>query len=188
MTRMYSRDALVAVQPFTRQREGEDVIIGRPETGVFLAIPPEAVEVLDHLAAGRTVGEVFDFYQQKYGEAPDMEDFLGMLEEKGIVRLASQNGNHAVAPVVQKQPRRLKYHFSRFPETAARRIFSGPALTAGITVAVLAVVAVIRHPSLAAGPRSLYFPDHRTLSWTILIAASYATLFVHEFGHLVAAR
>lgn len=185
---MYSRDALVAVQSFTRQREGEDVIIGRPETGVFLAIPPEAVEVLDHLAEGRTVGEVFDLYQEKYGEAPDMEDFLGLLEEKGIVRPATQNGNQPAAPAARKQPGRLKYHFSGFPETLAKRIFGWPALAVGATVAILAVAAVVRHPSLAAGPRSLYFPDHRTLSWTILIAASYATLFVHELGHLVAAR
>jgi hypothetical protein len=37
-------------------------------------------------------------------------------------------------------------------------------------------------------PHDLCFPDHLTLTWTILIAVSYATIFVHELAHLVAAR
>jgi putative peptide zinc metalloprotease protein len=181
---MYTPDTVVAVRSFTRQQEGEDVIIGRPETGVFVAIPPEAVEVLDHLAEGKTVGEVVELYQRKYGEAPDLDDFLGLLETKGIVGSAPESE----APAVSSRQAQLKYHFSNFPHSLAQRIFSRPVLALGVVVGALAIVAVIRHPSLAAGPRDLYFPDHRTLSWTILIMASYATLFVHEFGHLVAAR
>jgi len=184
---MYTRDTLVAVQSFTRQSEGEDVIIGRPETGIFLAVPPEAVEVLDHLAEGKTVGEAVDLYQGKYGEAPDMDDFLAFLETKGIVQSALENG-HNPGAIAAAFPKRLKYHFSNFPHSLAQRIFTRPMLAGGLMVTALAVAAVIRHPLLLPGPRDLYFPDRRTLSWTILIVASYATLFVHEFGHLVAAR
>jgi len=34
----------------------------------------------------------------------------------------------------------------------------------------------------------LYFSDHRALAWTIFTVAAYAGTFVHEFGHLIAAR
>src|SRR5215470_18920970 len=82
----YTRETFVTVHSFTRQPDGDEIIIGRKETGVFLAVPPEAVEVLEHLAQGKSVGEAADLYQQRYGEAPDLDDFLGLLESKGIVQ------------------------------------------------------------------------------------------------------
>jgi putative peptide zinc metalloprotease protein len=186
---MYSRAAVVAVQPFTRQREGDDVVIGRPETGIFLAIPPEAVEVLDHLAQGKTIGEVADFYLQKYGEAPDMEDFLGLLEAKGIVRAAQAMGPAAAShPLPRQQPAPVRYHFSSFPVWLAQLIFGRTASVVAVAVILAAIAAVMRHPQLAPRLRDLYFPDHRTLCFAILLAGAYLSLFVHEFGHLVAAR
>ena len=89
---MYSPDTLVSVHPFTRQPEGEEVIIGRLETGVFLAVPPEAVEVLEYLAQGKSVGEASEIFRQAHGEVPDLNEFLDLLEAKGIVRpLAAGN-------------------------------------------------------------------------------------------------
>jgi hypothetical protein len=184
---MYSRDFVVAVQSFTRQREGEEVVIGRPETGVFLALPPDAVEVLDHLAQGKTVGEAADLYQRQYGEAPDMEDFLGLLEAKGIVGLAAENGGKNMSRS-GRQPIHRGYHFSGFPVALAKGIFSRRVLAAGSFAILLAAAAVIRHPSLVPRPRDLYFPDHRALCWTILTVAGYVSVFAHEFAHLLAAR
>src|SRR5215213_4971279 len=113
---MYNRDTVITVESFTRQIEGEDVIIGRVETGVFLAIPSEAVELLDELGQGKTIGEVSDLYLQKYGETPDLDDFLQLLETKGIVRpkAESENGNRATTTVSAPAPR-VRYHFSNFP-------------------------------------------------------------------------
>lgn len=187
---MYTPDTVISVHPFTRQADGEEVIIGRVETGVFLAVPSEAVELLDELAQGRTIGEVSDNYLRKYGETPDLEDFLQILETKGIVKplVPGANGDGATAAAAQTQSPRVRYHFSNFPHGLARFIFSVPVLACGLVVIALAAAAAIRNPSLLPGPRDLYFPDRRTITWTILILASYATIFIHELGHLVAAR
>ena len=64
---MFTRNSVVAVRPFTRQSDGEEIVIGSLETGVFLAVPPEAVELLDQLASGKSVREVSDFYQEATG-------------------------------------------------------------------------------------------------------------------------
>ena len=186
---MYPRDTAVTVHSFTRQQDGEEIVIGSPESGIFLAVPTEAVEVLDQLADGKTVGEVIDLHKQKYGEEPDLDDFLGLLEAKGFVQTASiASGKSKMPPLVQSRPAQKKYHFSNFSRSWAERIFSLPVLVMGSLVTIVAAGAGMRHPSLVAGPGALYFPDHRTLSWTILIAANYATLFAHEFCHLVAGR
>lgn len=184
---MYRRDTVVAVQPFSQQRDGEDVIIGRIDTGIFLAVPQEAVEVLEHLAQGKSVGEAADLHQLKYGEVPDLEDFLSLLEAKGIVEpMGDREKNRHATPVLQRQ--KLRYHFSNFPESLARRLFGYPTVAACLLIILCAIALMILDPSLAPRVTDLYFPSRRTLSWTILIVANYATVFVHEFGHLVAAR
>lgn len=186
---MYTRDTVIRVQPFTRQVEGEDVIIGRVETGVFLAVPLEAVELLDALAQGKTIGEVSDLYQQKYGETPDLDDFLDELERKGIVQPTGQDGGgNGAASTASAQVPRVRYHFTHFPHRLARLLFSWPVLACLFALIALALVAAIRDPLLVPRPRDLYFPDRRALTWTILMVAVYATIFVHELAHLIAAR
>lgn len=71
----YPSDLRVDVPAFTRQPEGDGVIIGHPPRAAFILLPREAVEVLDDLASGLTVGEAQARHVSRYGEAPDMEDF-----------------------------------------------------------------------------------------------------------------
>ena len=183
---MYPRDTVVTVQPFTRQHDGEDVIIGRPETGVFLAVPAEAVELLDYLALGSSVGDAQQHYYEKYGEVPDLEDFLGLLETKGII----SNGNQRPAAVNAnlRPAANLRYHFADFPQRLAQILFGRSALAVYGLLTLSAISLVVVNPALASRPADLYFPDHRTLSWTIIAIASYTALFLHELGHLIAAR
>jgi putative peptide zinc metalloprotease protein len=184
----YSRDTLVTVRPFTRQIDGEEVIIGVVETGVFLAVPPEAVELLEYFSQGKNVGQVADFYQQRYGEVLDINDFLELLETKGIVESLDEGGaRSANAQPARQQTQRVRYHFANFPQSLARRIFSRPVLAASFLLIGLALAAMIRNPSLVPRASDFYFPDHRALSWILLTAIAYAGIFVHEMGHLVAA-
>jgi putative peptide zinc metalloprotease protein len=182
---MYTRDTTVAVFPFTRQPDQQDVIIGRVETGVFLAVPPEAVELLEQLAQGKSVGEVADLYQEKYGESADLDDFLTIMEEKGIVAPGSQDVTRTAVPSPQRVRR---YHFSGFSQPLARRLFSRPVLAGCFLLIAVALGMALPNRSLVGGWRDLYFPDHRIFSWGFLTLAGYAALFVHELAHLVAAR
>lgn len=179
---VYDHDTLVAVSPFTRQQEGEDIIIGRLDTGVFLAVPSAAVEVLDHLAQGKSVGEVARLSQS---EVADLNDFLSDLEANGIVKPIDANGE-AYSDI--KQPPVKRYHFSNFPQSVAQRIFSYPALIAVFAVVGLALAALLRDPSIWPHGRDLYFTSHRTIIWTILVIVSYGSVVLHESAHLIATR
>jgi putative peptide zinc metalloprotease protein len=187
---MYTKDTVVVVHPFTKQQEGADVIIGRVDTGTFLAVPPEAVEVLEHLTQGRSVGEVAEISQSELAE---LDEFLSYLETKGFVkpRIESSNDSAAdVKPLIHAAPKPvpMRYHFANFPQSLARFIFSRPVMAGCFVVMAIATFVMIRDPTLRTGTRDLYFPDRRTLSWTLLISFSYCTLFAHELAHLVAAR
>src|SRR5579872_6394306 len=134
---MYRLDSVVGVRPFTRQRDGEEVVIGVPDKGVFLALPPEAVDLLDQFAAGKTVGEVADFYREATGETPDLEDFLSVLESHGLIDPASSGS--ADSRNIGQPIREPKVHFSGFPQLLAQRLFSYPVLACAAALIALAI-------------------------------------------------
>lgn len=185
---MYTRDSVVTVHPFTRQPDKTDVIIGKAETGVFLAVPPEAVELLDELATGKTVGEAADLYYQKYGETPDLEDFLASLEAKGIVKSHNEScaeGNIRPAKLLTAAQ---QYHFAWFPQSVAAHIFSTKAVAVYLATVLFASIIMIGDPWLVPNRSDFYFPNRRIVTWAILTLASYLTIFFHELAHLIAAR
>ncbi len=182
---MYGKDSTVDVRPFTRQRDGEEVVIGIRETGVYLALPPEAVDLLDQFAAGKTVGEVGDFYREVTGETPDLEDFLTALESNGLIEPSSaspRSGN------IRRPIREPKYHFSSFPQSLARRLFGYPVLACAAALIALAIALIAWDYSLIPGPRELVFEKRRALGLTLVTAIGYGGVFLHEMAHLIAAR
>jgi putative peptide zinc metalloprotease protein len=180
----FDHDRRVEVYPFSRQADGDAIIIGRRDTSTFLALPAEAVEILDTLAKGQSVGEASAQYRARHGETPDMEDFLGLLESKGLVARSGAANWHdtAVAPAAPR------FNFTGFPQPLAQLLF-GPA---GMTLATLTVgaglVVACMAPSVVPRWDALYFDHNRTLMGITVILLSYVTLFIHEMGHLVAAR
>jgi putative peptide zinc metalloprotease protein len=183
----YTGDILVAVYPFTRQSEGEEVVIGRTDTAVFLVLPSDAVELLDYLADGKTVSQALSLYQEKYGEVPDIEELLDFLEGKGFVQLREKNGNTAFVSSAEK-PTQLRFHFANFPRSLAQRLFSRSVLVSCGVVIGLALLAIALDPSIVPGWGAHFFPKNLTLMRLVLITMSYLVLFLHEMAHLIAAR
>lgn len=183
----YTGDILVAVYPFTRQSEGEEVVIGRTDTAVFLVLPSDAVELLDYLADGKTVSQALSLYQEKYGEVPDIEELLDFLEGKGFVQLLEKNGNTAFVSSAEK-PTQLRFHFANFKRSLAQRLFSRSVLVSCGVLIGLALVAIALDPSIVPGWGAHFFPKNLTLMRLVLIAMSYLVLFLHEMAHLIAAR
>ncbi|MBU7584438.1 MAG: site-2 protease family protein [Nostoc sp. TH1S01] len=189
----YTSDSLVAVYPFTRQVDGEEVIIGHTETDTFLVLPFDAVEILDYLALGKTIGETQLIYQQKYGELPDIEDLLHILENKGFVKVLLQSeANYNVLTSTLKSSvqhtAKVHYHFQNFPQSLAQKLFSRPVLIGCYILFALAFLAVFSDPTLIPSWEAYYFPNNTTLMIVALVVLDCVTLFLHEMAHLVAAR
>lgn len=182
----FIRSATVILNQITYQADGQDVIAGRVDTGVFVAIPGEAREILDLLGSGLNIGQVSDTFQAKYGETPDLEDFLTLLEGKGLISLAGESRHTVIAAAPQKN--QLAYHFSNFPQPLARSLFGKPALIIYGIVIAAAIFEIIIHPSITPGVSDLYFPSERALTWGMVVLAAYFSLFLHELAHLIAAR
>jgi putative peptide zinc metalloprotease protein len=193
---MSTVDVFIEVYPFTRQVDGDEIVIGRLDTAVFLALLPDAVELLDHLADGKTVKQAQLLYQEKYGEIPDMEDFLTLLQQKGLV-YPKETNQHIDQPnivtnrsyffnVVEHLPNR--FHFVNFPQTLAKQLFSRFALVFYSILILLAICAVALEPSIVPGWEAFFFRENITLMILSLTVLGYFTLFLHELAHLIAAR
>ncbi|MEG4005454.1 hypothetical protein QUA41_01865 [Microcoleus sp. Pol11C1] len=191
----YTTDTRVAVYPFTRQDEGKEFVIGCPDTAVFLVLPLDAVELLDYLAEGKTVGEAQSLYQQKYGEVPDLADLLEILERQGFVQPLVKGKTAQSQALMQMIDRpgksksaTVRFHFASLPQSLAQRIFSRRVLlSCGILIG-LALLALTVEPSIVPGWDALFFKENLTLMRLVLSLIGYLTLFLHEMAHLVAAR
>lgn len=190
----YTSNTHVTVYPFTRQEEGEEVVIGRLDTAIFLVLPRDAVELLDYLIEGKTVGEAQSLYKQRYGEIPDLSDLLDNLECQGFVQpLKRQIEESQVLSRTTNRTSRSKsvavnFHFTNFPQPLARKIFSYHTLLSSGVLIGLALIALIIEPSIVPGWDALFFRENLTLMRLILSLIGYLTLFLHEMAHLVSAR
>jgi putative peptide zinc metalloprotease protein len=187
MTR-YASDTVVSVGRFTRQPDGEDILIGNPENGTFLAVPAEAVEVLDYLAQGRTLQQASEFCREKYGEPLDIDDFIGIMEAKGFVATAETGGNSQPERPVVPPASSLRYHFSDFPQPVARFLYGRASLLFCLLLTAVAGAAMVADQSLVPHPADLVFPQYRVISFLTFLFLAFGSMFLHELSHVVAAR
>jgi hypothetical protein len=188
----YSADSHVVVQSFSRQPDGDEVVIGVASS--FIALPGSAVDLLDWLATGKTVGEAQALYFEKHNEQPDMEDFLGSLEQIGFVQPRSADGTPALPPAGTTAPATganqpvLRYHFEGFSQPLARALTRWAALAVYGGIVAAALLAVAAEPSLLPRWNALLFTENMTPIGLALLLYSFWMLFLHEMAHLIAAR
>jgi hypothetical protein len=188
----YKPEDRIHVVPFTRREDGPEVIIGHPRGDVFIAIPREAVEVLDLLAGGKTLEEARRSYGEKYGEALDLahfESFIESLAERGFVKPLAEHGREAVEGAAEEpDPKSSRYHFTSIPERWAKLLFGRAVLWTSAAVVVAATLALLREPSILPSWTAFFFKRNITVMMLLLMTVGLLTTFLHEMAHLVAAR
>ena len=55
--------------------EGDEVLVGRPDTEAYAVLPADGAQLLKRLG-DHTVPEAVAWYEQAYQETPDIESFL----------------------------------------------------------------------------------------------------------------
>jgi hypothetical protein len=177
-------DSLVEVRPFVHSRNGDTVTIGDVDRQVFLAIPPEGLDILQGLADGVTVGEAARRFEERHGQPVDINEFLQALETEGFVAPPgtpeSTDGTGA--------PRKFVSHLEWISPGLARRLLGPAVLTACGLLTVAGVVFIATDPGVMPNFDALKFPRHLAmLTWVTFIIGT-AGLMIHEFAHVIAAR
>ncbi|MFF5295981.1 M50 family metallopeptidase [Paractinoplanes globisporus] len=170
----------VRLHDLSMRADGDEWIVGRVETGDFIAVPALACEILRLLGEGLTIDSVRDRVRAATGEDVDVAGFAGSLMELGFVAEVDDERLDGAEPPRSTLPWLRPAH--------VRWLLTWPTAVAVAVLVLAAVVAVAWRPSLA--------PRYGDLLWTsrgsFVLAASAITAWLiiglHELGHLATAR
>lgn len=153
--------------------DGDDVVVGRPDTGSYGVFPPSGAELIRELQAGLPWSDVAPWWHRHTGEALDVEDFGATVSSLGFL---ATGGEKAVGPSPVRWQR------------LGRACFSTPAWIAYLLLVGLGLAAMVVDPTSRPGYRQLFFTDHLTLVTLVLAFGQFPLVLLHETFHALAAR
>jgi putative peptide zinc metalloprotease protein len=163
-------------------REDSEILAGRKETGVFVALPELGAEIIAMLSAGMPVGAISDQLREEHGAEVDLDEFIGDLLAVGFVKTI--DGHLAGADDAQQPGAGWNW----LSPSAAAVVFSRPAVAVWLAAAIAAAAALVIRPSLLPRPGDLYWTSSSSVVIVTTAAFAVLTSLVHESAHLAAAR
>ncbi|GAA2640018.1 hypothetical protein [Paractinoplanes durhamensis] len=167
-------DGRITFHPLSFVPEGADVVVGRGDTGTYAVLPHDGAALLRRLIGGSTAAEAATWYERNFGEAVDVDDFLGSLTDLGFVTSpGSAVAGTATAP--------------RF-QWLGRALFSAPAWLIYAAVVVLALIELAGRPDLRPAASHVYFTASLVTVQVVLMFGTIPLSFLHEAYHVLAGQ
>jgi hypothetical protein len=157
--------------------------VGRVDTGMYIGLPAEGVQVVRWLEEGRTAAEVRQLFSARWGQDLDLAGFLAGLAECGFVRAVG--GRQLDEPEAPASGWRLLADLPQHRVAWLR----APAMRALYVAVWLAVpVLLLTNPRLIPAAGDAWIAPTVTLNAVLLRAVGWAAAAVHELAHLLALR
>ena len=172
------------LRPLSVVEEGEDVLIGDPERGAFVAVPAVGGVVVRALLDGATVAEAGARASAFAGEPVDMADFVAALHDLGFV---AADDDEPAAPVATA-PVQQRGWTGGPPAALVRPLFSTVAWCVYGLAAVAVVACFLLRPELWPRPTDLLITGDLGTSLLIMLPVTYLLVGLHEIWHWLAAR
>jgi hypothetical protein len=153
--------------------EGDEVVVGRPDTGSYAVFPADGAELVRRIAGGMSLSGASAWYEQSFGEPVDIDDLAATLAELGFVR---EPGTEPAAarPAGLRRP--------------ARAVFSPAAWACYAAVTALWLAAAFHTSALLPHPRQVFFTGSLVVVQIVITFGQVPLLFVHEGMHILAGR
>lgn len=163
--------------------------VGRPDTGVFISLPPEGTYLLRLLQSQIALGEVKKKFAEQYGQEPDLEDFLEGIASCNFVHLidgqpadTAENGDVTVAP-----PRGW-FLFANLPAERVLWLRSRPMQIVYLALWLGVPTLLLFDPPLLPSPSKALVTSSIIANALILTVLGWGIIALHELAHLFAAR
>jgi hypothetical protein len=161
------------LQRLTFVPEGDEVLVGRPDTGSYGVFPRAGAELLQRLQTGSTMGSGAQWWHEQTGELLDVADLLDTLEDLGF--LVAEGDEPAAGTTVRW-------------ERLGRWLFSRAAWLAYAAVVAAGLGAMVVDASLRPHYGHIFFTEHIAVIPVVLALGQYPLLLLHEGYHALAAR
>jgi hypothetical protein len=164
---------MLALHDLSFVDEGDEVIVGRVDTGFFVALPPDGAELLRRLSEGMTPPEAAAWYERTYAEPVDVSDFVTAIGELGFLRSAASDQTPAA---------RLRF------AGLARIVFSRMTAVCYVVLIGVWLRLLVNHPDLRPSPRQLFFTSSLVMVQIVITVGQIPLLFLHEGAHVLAGQ
>ncbi|MFC7307034.1 hypothetical protein ACFQVC_22750 [Streptomyces monticola] len=159
--------------------------VGRPETGVFIALPEEGVALIAWLHQGCPLSEVRAHFTESFGVAPELDEFIEGLADCGFVK---DIDGLPVGAAPASQPAGGWRLFATLPTRWFGWLLSSPSRVAYRLLWAALPALLIWRPDLLPRPKDTLLVDGVMLNAVIVALLAWAMVFLHELAHLVTAR
>jgi hypothetical protein len=153
--------------------EGDEVVVGRPDTGSYAVFPAEGAELVRRIAGGMSLSQASAWYEQSFSEPVDVGDFAATLTELGFVR------EPGTAPVPAR-PVGL--------QRLGRAVFSPTAWACYAGIPALWLAAALHTSAILPRPGQVFFTGSLLLVQIVITFGQVPLLFLHEGFHILAGR
>jgi hypothetical protein len=175
----------VRLRPLSLVVEGDDVLVGDPETGTFITVPPIGGVIIAAFQRGATLEEVTAEAEVAAGEPVDVADFVAALTALGFVDDGTETPR--VAPATA--PIQGRRWLAGVNPRLVRPLFGRVAWTCYCLLALFCVGVLVTVPALLPDPsRDAFLLGDIGLSAVLLVPLIMAAAALHEGGHWLAAR
>jgi hypothetical protein len=173
MTTQRDLDRPLLLHPLTFLEDGDEVNVGRPDSGLYGVFPADGAALLRKLAEGTSPNAAVDWYADQYGEQVDIVEFLEVLDEFDLVVQSGQQRQENVAV----RWRRL-----------GAAVFSPVAWVCYATILLAAVIVAFRVPSVAPHYNSVFFTSSLVIVQLSIFVGQLPFILLHEGFHALAGR
>ena len=187
-------DTLVDLYPL-HVSDGEDGEheVGRTDTGVFIALPAAGVALIELLSAGLAAGEVRRRFAERFGEPPDLADFVAGLGSCGFVRsvdgraYAADGAEPTDAAAGPDRPRGVQL-FANLPARRVRWLLSRPMRLFYLAVWLAVPALLLAVPRLRPVPSDALLIERVFVNALIVAAVAWGLVLLHEGAHALTVR
>src|SRR5215470_2734637 len=185
----------VRLRPLSMVAEGDEVLVGDPESGTFVTIPAIGGVVITALRRGATIEDAAAEAEAAAGQPVDVPAFVTTLTELGFVDSGpgdsgpGHNGPGGHREAVRTAPIQGRRWLAGVSQSLARPLFGRVAWTCYTALALICVGVFATTTELFPNPaKDAFLLDDIGLSAVLLAPLSMLTVALHEGGHWLAAR
>jgi hypothetical protein len=179
---MVNRESIIKMHPLQFRKENEEeTMVGRSDIGDFIIVPNIAIEIIELLDSGKNITEVEQIIERKTGTYVDVLSFADTLtnEYKFVHMLDGKETN----PKVVK-----KVYSSKITKEIGRLFFNPVTYFIYFILIVSSLYLIASNSQYRPNITDLFMFDSITYSILILFITRILFGYLHEIGHLLAAR
>lgn len=164
----------------TMRVEDGDYIVGRMETGEFVALPEVGKLIIELFQKNNSIQGITDFLTQEYELDFDVESFAESLIELGFIKAIDGHVLNIGAEQKSALPWLRAHHVQWLFSTPMKILYAALLVAAGFSLAT--------QPELIPGYNDFFWTNIGSLVILVNTTLFMTNLAVHEIAHLVAAR